>query len=79
MPYTNDLNQNQSKEGVETHTRKQSQQQHAHKSRKEHKKKTIESQLKNMLKSLCNELIAWSRSLKVVECSKCTFLLLHGP
>ena len=37
-PYTNDLNQNQSKEGVETHTRKQSQQQHAHKSRKEHKK-----------------------------------------
>jgi hypothetical protein len=34
-PYTNDLNQNRSKEGVETHTRTQSQQQHAHKSRRE--------------------------------------------
>jgi hypothetical protein len=36
-PYTNDLNQNRSKEGVETHTRTQSQQQHAHRSKRERK------------------------------------------
>jgi hypothetical protein len=36
-PYTNDLNQNRSKKGVETHTRTQSWQQHGHKSRIERK------------------------------------------
>jgi hypothetical protein len=36
-PYTNVYNQNRVRMGVETHTRTQSLQQHAHKSRREHK------------------------------------------
>jgi hypothetical protein len=70
MPYTNDLNHNRSKEGVDTHTRTQLQQQHTYKSRRERKNQNNGATTKNTLKSLSSETPAWSQSHGVVVCSK---------
>jgi hypothetical protein len=59
-PYTNDLKQNQSKEGVETHMRTQSQQQHTHKSRKERKSQNVKVIAQEHAQTLSNESAAWS-------------------
>jgi predicted DNA-binding WGR domain protein len=78
-PYTNDLNQNWGKEGVETHTRTQSQQEHAHKSRRERKNQSSRLTAQKRAKSLSNETIAWSQSLGVVVCSRSACVQLHAP
>jgi cell shape-determining protein MreC len=76
--YIDVYNQNRVRMGVETHTRTQSQQQQHTQVKKRAQESKQQSQLKNMLKSLSNESTAWSRSLGVVDYSKCAYILLHG-
>jgi hypothetical protein len=77
-PYTNDLNQNRSKEGVDTHTRTQSQQQHAHKSRRECNNQNNGVITQEYAQISINETIEWSRSLGVKVCSRYACVLLQG-
>jgi hypothetical protein len=65
--------------GVETHTRTQSQQQHAHKSRRESKNQSSRVTVQNALKFLSNELTTWLRCLRVVDCSKCDIFCSMAP
>jgi hypothetical protein len=83
MPYTNDYNQIQSKEGSRDAHNSTTQQQHEHKQKKERTNQTMESQLKNTLKSLSNKSTAWSQKFGVVVCSKYAWVstpcALGGP
>jgi hypothetical protein len=70
-PYTNDLNHSTRVRGSSnTHKSKSAAATRTQVKKKSTRIKTSESQLKNALKSLSNEIAAWSRGLVVVVCSK---------
>jgi hypothetical protein len=70
MPYTNVYNQSWGKDGSRNTYNNTSKEESA-------RIKTAQSQLKRALKSLSNELTAWSQSFGVVDCSKYACVLLH--
>jgi hypothetical protein len=82
-PYINDLNQNWSKEWVETHTWSQSQQQHAHKSKREDKNQNngVTAQERAQISiQWIDIVIADSRSYRMLKVCLCSApWRLRGP